>query len=86
LEVQAAGIGARPGLGESWSSAPGVAELSNRQVEILWRIVRGDRIRAIATELFISESTVRNHLAGLYKKFGVHSRADLVARLAPGNS
>jgi DNA-binding CsgD family transcriptional regulator len=86
LELQAAGIGVRPELGEVWWSDPALAGLSARQAEILWRLVRGDRIPAIADELFIAESTVRNHISGIYKKVGVHSHGELMARLAPGTA
>ncbi|MDX6288193.1 MAG: hypothetical protein QOG53_3678 [Frankiales bacterium] len=86
LEVRAARIGVRPELGEEWWSDPAVAGLSNRQAEILRRVVRGDRIPAIASELFIAESTVRNHLSGIYRKLGVHSHAELMARLANGKT
>jgi DNA-binding CsgD family transcriptional regulator len=83
LEVQAAGIGARPGLAQVWWNDPALAGLSDRQSEVLRRIVQGERIPAIARELFITESTVRNHLSGLYQKLGVHSQAELMARLTP---
>jgi DNA-binding NarL/FixJ family response regulator len=82
LEVQSAGIGARPDLGAAWWFDPALAGLSKRQADILRRIVRGDRIPAIANELFIAESTVRNHLSGIYRKLGVHSHAELMAHLA----
>jgi PAS domain S-box-containing protein len=85
-EVQAAGIGNRPGLGEAWWTDPSLAGLSERQTEILRRIVRGQRVPAIARELFITESTVRNHLSGIYQKLGVHSQSALMARLMPGNT
>jgi DNA-binding NarL/FixJ family response regulator len=86
LEVQAASLGARPELDETSTEPlvePRSTQLSNRQAEILWRIVRGDRVQAIASELFIAESTVRNHLSTLYEKFGVHSRDALIARVTP---
>ena len=34
----------------------------------------------IATELFVSVSTIRTHMRHLYAKLGVHSRADAVER------
>ncbi len=55
--------------------------LSTRQWEILMRLARGERVRDIADALYLSPSTVRNHLTAIYKKFGVHSQAGLLAKL-----
>ena len=54
---------------------------STRQWEILTRLLRGKRVAEIAADLYLSPSTVRNHLAAIYKKFGVHSQTELVATL-----
>jgi DNA-binding CsgD family transcriptional regulator len=54
---------------------------STRQWEILTRLVRGDRAQDIADALFLSASTVRNHLTAIYRKFGVHSQSELLATL-----
>ena len=54
---------------------------STRQWEILTRLVRGERVEDIAADLYLSPSTVRNHLAAIYKKFGVHSQTQLLAKL-----
>jgi DNA-binding CsgD family transcriptional regulator len=84
MEVQAAGIGDLRELGDAWSwTDPALTRLSERQADILRRIVRGERVPAIARELFISQSTVRNHLVAIYRRLGVHSQAELVARLVP---
>ena len=83
LEVQAAGLGGRPGRYEQWWAQPEFAELSERQADILRRTVRGERVQDIARELVITESTVRNHLSGVYRKFGVHSQTALMLRLMP---
>lgn len=83
LEVQAAGLGGRPGSDDQWWAQPEFAELSERQADILRRTVRGERVHDIARELFITESTVRNHLSGIYRKFGVHSQTALMLRLLP---
>jgi DNA-binding NarL/FixJ family response regulator len=55
--------------------------LSTRQWEILTRLVRGERVQDIADALYLSPATVRNHLTAVYRKFGVHSQAELLARL-----
>jgi DNA-binding CsgD family transcriptional regulator len=45
------------------------------------RLATGERVPGIARALFLSESTVRNHLTSVYRKFGVHSQNDLMSRL-----
>jgi DNA-binding CsgD family transcriptional regulator len=62
---------------------PGVAELSPRQWEVLTRLLRGERVPRIAEELFLSQSTVRNHLADMFKKMGVHSQEELLDLFRP---
>jgi DNA-binding NarL/FixJ family response regulator len=57
---------------------PGVNELSPRQWEVLTRLLNGDRVPRIAESLFLSQSTVRNHLADIFKKLGVHSQEELL--------
>jgi DNA-binding NarL/FixJ family response regulator len=54
---------------------------STRQWEIFTRLVRGERVQDIADALYLSPSTVRNHLTAIYRKFGVHSQAELLAKL-----
>jgi two-component system nitrate/nitrite response regulator NarL len=56
--------------------------LTSRQWEVLSRLLRGERVPTIAAGLFISQSTVRNHLAGIFERFGVHSQPELLAVLA----
>lgn len=52
-------------------SAP---ELSQREREALALLCEGASNAQIASELGISEKTVRNHLSHTYEKLGVHSR------------
>lgn len=60
---------------------PHGSELSARQCEIVARLVDGQTVQDIARLMFLSPSTVRNHLAATYRKFGVHSQAELLAAL-----
>jgi DNA-binding NarL/FixJ family response regulator len=53
-------------------------QLSEREQEVLARVVAGERTNTIAEELAIAPSTVKYHLRQLYQKLGVSSRADLV--------
>ena len=55
--------------------------LSSRQWEIVTRLRRGERVPQIARSMFLSQSTVRNHLTSVFRKFGVHSQSDLLTML-----
>jgi DNA-binding CsgD family transcriptional regulator len=52
--------------------------LTGRQSEVLSRLMQGQRVRTIADALYISESTVRNHLSAIFEHFGVHTQAELL--------
>lgn len=54
-------------------------ELSERELEVLTAVGRGQRSKEIAYHLGISERTVKAHLASLYNKLGVDSRAAAVS-------
>jgi two-component system NarL family response regulator len=49
-------------------------ELTAREVEILWHLVRGLGNKQIAGELGLAEGTVRIHLSNIFEKMGVHDR------------
>ena len=53
-------------------------ELTPRQLEVLVRLSRGERVPAVARDLYISQSTVRNHLSTIFAKAGVHSQSELM--------
>jgi DNA-binding CsgD family transcriptional regulator len=55
-----------------------LGELSSRQWEILSRLMRGQRVGSIAQDLYVSPSTVRNHLSHIFRRFGVHSQRELL--------
>lgn len=55
------------------------ATLSPREVEILGALATGATNREVARSLFISESTVKTHLAHLYDKLGVTSRTAAIS-------
>jgi DNA-binding CsgD family transcriptional regulator/PAS domain-containing protein len=58
-----------------------LSELTDRQNEIVRRLVGGQRVAAIAQDLFVSQSTVRNHLSAIYKALGVKSQAELIGHV-----
>lgn len=53
--------------------------LSKREQEVLEAVARGERSKEIAAHLGISERTVKAHLASIYSKLGVDSRAAAIA-------
>jgi two-component system, NarL family, response regulator YdfI len=53
--------------------------LTDREREVLIGVARGERSKEIAARLGITERTVKAHLASIYNKFGVDSRAAAIA-------
>lgn len=53
--------------------------LTDREVEVLRLVARGDTNRAIAAELVISEHTVARHVQNIFTKLGVTSRTAAAA-------
>jgi PAS domain S-box-containing protein len=82
-EVEAAGLVGRGGLIPDPSRVPELGDLTSRQWQILARLLQGERVPAIAAAIYLSPSTVRNHLSLIYKKLGVHSQAELIEKLQP---
>ncbi len=60
-------------------TAPGEIALTDREQEVLNGVARGERSKEIAARLGITERTVKAHLASIYNKFGVDSRAAAIA-------
>ncbi len=74
--VLAAELGSLASGAASRSRAKRLSDLgyTSRQVEIARLCASGSSSKEIGYELGISESTVKNHLALVYRKMGVHSR------------
>ena len=53
--------------------------LTERELEVLEAVARGERSKEVASHLGISERTVKAHLASIYSKLGVDSRAAAIA-------
>ena len=58
----------------------GQGALSRRELEVLALVAEGLNNRSIAERLFISESTVKNHVRSIHEKLQVHSRMEAVVR------
>lgn len=54
-------------------------DLTEREREVLEAVARGERSKEVAAQLGISERTVKAHLASIYNKLGVDSRAAAIA-------
>jgi len=57
----------------------GESLLTEREMEVLEGVARGERSKEIALRLGITERTVKAHLASIYNKLGVDSRAAAIA-------
>jgi two-component system, NarL family, response regulator YdfI len=55
------------------------ARLSDREREVLGLLAEGAANKEIAARLHITERTVKAHVAGIFNKLGVNSRAEAVA-------
>jgi two-component system, NarL family, response regulator NreC len=83
----------QPSLGASlakWKESPGrvraraVDDLTPREREVLRLIALGHTNTEIATMLYVSVRTVENHRAGVMRKLGLRTRAELVRHAAEG--
>jgi PAS domain S-box-containing protein len=54
--------------------------LTPRQLEVLGLIAEGKSAREIGRELYLSQSTIRNHTRALLQAFGAHSQLELLAK------
>jgi len=72
-EALIAAAGARP------SSAPPADDLTRRELEVLSLIARGLSNKEIATQLFLTEATVKTHVNHIFGKTGSTTRAQAVA-------
>jgi two-component system, NarL family, response regulator DesR len=62
----------------------GASPLTDRETQVLAVAARGGSTAAIASSVFLSEGTVRNHLSAAMGKLGAGSRAEAV-RIATDN-
>ncbi len=60
--------------------SPGRLDLSQREQEVLRRLVQGRSYQQAADDLGVSHNTVRSHVRAIYKKLQVHSVAQAVTR------
>ena len=65
----------------AWERSPS-GSLTERQREVLKRLLGGSTVEQIAADLRISASTAKHHALAVYAAFGVSSRADLILAAA----
>jgi DNA-binding NarL/FixJ family response regulator len=68
-------------LPREWTVSPGELGLTPRQGEILALVLRGLPNKRIALMLTLSESTVKEHLTGIFERLGVRSRVEILTHL-----
>lgn len=61
------------------STLPEGVTLSSRQIDVLKGILDGKSRKEIASNLFLSENTVKMHTSSLYRILGVNNRSELRA-------
>jgi DNA-binding NarL/FixJ family response regulator len=67
---------------EATESARTGAGLSKREYEVAALVARGLSNKAIANDLSLSERTVENHIASIFGKLSLRSRAEIAAYIA----
>jgi two-component system NarL family response regulator len=73
-EVHAGRAHIPPAIAEKLAERMGTEDLTPREAEVLEQIVNGKSNKEIATELAISEATVKTHINSLLSKLGVTDR------------
>ena len=72
-------LGDKREIGKVFTESSTVTDLTERELEVLKAVARGERSKEIAVQLGIAERTVKAHLASIYGKLGVDSRAAAIA-------
>ena len=60
--------------------SPTVEALTSREIEVLELVARGAHNKQVASQLYISEATVKSHLIRIYGKLGVEDRTSAVTK------
>jgi DNA-binding NarL/FixJ family response regulator len=67
------------------ATLPNTMNLTEREIEILGLLVKGNSYKMIAAQCYISIDTVRSHIKKIYEKLQVHSQAEAVAKALQHN-
>lgn len=60
---------------------PQLAELTQREMDVLKLLLENKKRKEIAEALFVSENTVKKHTAHIYEKLNVSDRSELLLKL-----
>ena len=85
-EVAASGVLSTLTITPTATAVPAMAGLTSRELEIVTSILAGERVPMIAAGMFLSQSTIRNHLTSVYRKLGVRSQQELINVLRANRS
>ena len=67
-------------VGQMLKQEEQIEHLTDREMEVLRLLVRGNRNKEIAEQLIISERTVKFHVGVIFQKLGVSNRAEAVSK------
>jgi len=81
-ELRRLGHRGRRRIRDARAGGVAIGTLSAREREVATLVAAGKRNRDVAAALFVSEKTVESHLARIYDKLGVRSRAALATIVA----
>jgi DNA-binding NarL/FixJ family response regulator len=87
IALEIAALGVSDGMGPEMPPdvALALGQLSPKRQEIVARLRNGERVPTIAEQMFLSQSTIRNHLSVTFRHFGVTSQEELVLLLRGGS-
>ena len=58
-----------------------VSQITEREKEVLIKLLANKQRKEIAEELFVTESTIKKHTSSIFTKFDVTNRFELYAKL-----
>lgn len=64
-----------------YALCPQLAELTQREMDVLKLLLENKKRKEIAEELFVTENTVKKHTAHIYEKLNVSDRSELLLKL-----
>ena len=79
LSIEAPGHFTASGLSKVLARKKETYGLSPRELEVLTLLPQGGTAREIGRQLFLSEPTIKTHLANIYRKLGVANRTMAIA-------
>jgi len=72
------GVGNQKPVTDSEAAGAPIEGLSQRQRQVLMKVVQGKPNKVVAYEMNISEGTVKAHLSAAFRALGVHNRTEAV--------